>query len=66
MNYLTGVNEGLVVYDLQGASDPRVPVRVASGWTSEVKDHQSLMLSGQIQELFQCWYSLVLDLKPLI
>lgn len=66
MNYLAGVNEGLVVYDLQGASDPRVPVWVVSGRTSEVKDHQSLMLSGQIQELFQCWYRLVPDLIPLI
>ncbi len=66
MNYLAGVNEGLVVNDLQCACDPRVSVWMSSRGTSQVKDHQPLVLSSQIQEVLQAGDRLVLDLNPFI
>ncbi len=44
------MNGGLVLDDLQRALDPGISVRVTSGWTVEVKDHQFVVLSCQLQE----------------
>ena len=53
MSHLRGLNGGLVLDDLQRALDPGVPVRVAPGWTVEVKDHQFVCLCCQLEEGLQ-------------
>lgn len=56
----------LVVDDLQRALDPRVSVRVASGWTVEVKDHHPARLRCQLQEVPQAAHRLLPRPQPLV
>lgn len=60
------MNGRLVLDDLQRALDPGVSVRVTSGWTVEVKDHQLVFLSRQLQERAQAAHRLCSSLPPLV
>lgn len=64
--YLAGVDVGLIVKDLQGACDPRVPVRMAPWRPVQVKDHQAPVASRQVQELLQRGNRQVLRLRLLL
>lgn len=59
LSYLWGLDGGLILDHLQRALDPGVPVRVTSGRAVEVKDHQLLGVSCQLEEGLQAAYWLV-------
>ena len=52
--------------DLQRALDPGVSIRVTSGRTVEVKDHQLVSLSCQLEEGPQAAHGLRSRLPPLV
>lgn len=49
LSHLWGVNWGLILDDLQHALDPGISVWVSSGRPVEVKDHQFVCLSCQLE-----------------
>lgn len=52
-SHLWGVNGGLILHDFQRALDPGISVGVSSGWTVEVKDHQFVCLTCQLEVSLQ-------------
>lgn len=64
--HLRGPDGRLVVDDLQRALDPCVSVRVAFGWTVEVKDHHPARLRCQLQEVPQAAHRLLPRPQPLV